>query len=149
MKTKTQLLTNLLKKDIMKTKKVMAMLVLMMAGMFVSAQTYISNEEAAMLEQSTLNAESPANGTNLFGFNLYDLLSGIYYNTLYNEAHPTSRGYDLSDSNDQEFSGVPSMYMRAINDKENKLFPKYWTKPRPPRPNIDGTSNVNRRTAER
>ena len=127
----------------MRTKKVMAMLVLMMAGMFVSAQSYISPVEAARLEQEMLNAESPAISTNPLGYNFYDMLWGIYYNTPFIEVHPTSRGYDLSDSNDQEFQGVPSVYMSTYDDKKNKTFPKYWTKPRPPRPNIDGTSMGN------
>ena len=132
----------------MRTKKEMAVLALIMAGMFVSAQTYMSPEEASMLEQSMLNAEATATSTNPLGYNFYDLLWGIYYNTPFCEQHPTSRHNYVSDSNDQEFIGVPSMYMRAAGDKDTP-FPKYWTKPRPPRPTIDGLPNRDDRPVER
>ena len=83
----------------MKTKKVMAVLALLLAGMFVSAQSYISPEEAARLEQEMRKAERPATTTQPLGIDLYDFLWDIYFSNPVNEAHPTSQAYELSDSN--------------------------------------------------
>lgn len=83
----------------MKTKKVMAVLALLLAGMFVSAQSYISPGEAARLEREMLSTNLTETSTSPSGFDLYDLLWNVYFSTPINVVHPTSQGYELSDSN--------------------------------------------------
>ena len=133
----------------MKTKKVITLLALLLAGLFVSAQTYISSEEAAKLERQMRKAEAPAISTDSHGYTIYDMLWGIYFNTPYSKSHPTSRTPGLSDSNDQEFEGVPSKYMNNVNNKNIPVKQKYSHKPKKPVLVIDGIPLIDGRPVRR
>ena len=97
----------------MKTKKVMAVIALLMAGMFVSAQSYISPDEALRLEKEMRDADRPETTTKPLGFDLYDVFWDIYFGSPVNVVHPTSQAYGLSDSNDKLFDYQRRMCKRC------------------------------------
>lgn len=126
----------------MKTKKVITLLVLLLAGVFVSAQTYMSDEEIAKYEQMLQeNAVAVQSTTSPLGINLYDLFWDYYFANFSNEVHPTSRTAEFSDSK-PKYTAVPSMYMppsRSTNDGVSPTRNKMGHVPRIPRMKIKGT----------
>lgn len=133
----------------MKTKKVITLLALLLAGLFVSAQTYISSEEAAKFEREMRKAETTTLSTDSHTNTIYDLLWGIYFNTPYSKSYATSRTPGFSDSNDQEFEGVPSKYMNNVDDGTTPIRQKYDHRPKKPVLVIDGVPMIDGRPVRR
>lgn len=126
----------------MKTKKLITLFALLMAALFVSAQTYMSDEEIAKYEQMMRdNASAVETTTSPLGINLYDLFWEYYFSNFSNGVHPTTRKPDLS-TDKPKYTGVPSKYMPPAynaNDDDSPTRNKMSHRPRYPKIKIDGT----------